>query len=71
MSILAENTKEWVQQCNHRNRALWLEIVRIADVQDELVEALSTDVIIAFNNKSTELKVNNKKIKLVNIKLGR
>ncbi|XP_028401255.1 uncharacterized protein LOC114524364 [Dendronephthya gigantea] len=52
----AENTKEWVKQCNTQNRELWLEIDRIADVEEELVEALNINLIIAFNNKSAELK---------------
>ena len=52
----AENTKEWVKQCNTQNRELWLEINRIANVEEELIEALSVNVIIGFQNKSTELK---------------
>lgn len=34
-----------------------MEIDRIANVQDEIIEALSDDLPIAFNNKSAELKV--------------
>ena len=55
--MTAENTKEWVKQCNTQNRELWLEIDRIANLEEELIEALSVNLIIAFNNKSTELKV--------------
>ena len=55
--LTAENTKEWVKQCNTQNRELWLEIDRIANLQEELIEAISVDIIIGFENKSTELRV--------------
>jgi hypothetical protein len=46
-----------VKQCNTQNRQLWLEIDRVANLEEELIEALSINLIIAFNNKSAELKV--------------
>ena len=46
-----------MKQCNTQNRELWLEIDRIANLQEELIEAISVDIIIGFENKSTELRV--------------
>lgn len=56
-SILAERKYNWIIYSNTKNNELWVEVKRIMDLTQQIVEVLNPNVVQALVVKNNEIKV--------------